>query len=160
MSKIATIKQAIDISKKLKKVGKTIVLVGGCFDLIHFGHIQFLEKAKAQGGMLFVLLESDASIKRLKGVDRPIHNQIQRAHMLASLQMVDYVILLPPLESKEYDDIIGTLKPDILATTEGDPDRSHKERQAKKTHAQVIDVVKRNDEFSTSRIAKLLSKDL
>lgn len=160
MNKILTIEQMIEVSNKLKNQNKSIVVVGGCFDLIHFGHIQFLEKAKAQGDILFVLLESDTSIKRLKGIDRPIHTQDQRAHMLAALQIVDFVVKLPLLESKEYDDIIGSLKPDIIATTKGDPNRSHKERQSIISHAKVIDVVKRNEEFSTSKIAKLLSKDI
>ncbi len=72
------------------------VLVGGCFDLLHFGHIKFLEEAKKSGDYLVVALESDENVRRTKGETRPIHTQEQRKAMLESLTCVDEVIMLPP----------------------------------------------------------------
>ena len=71
------------------------VLVGGCFDVLHIGHVKFLRQAKSFGDYLIVLLESDANIKKLKGSTRPIHNQKERKEVLEALKFVDKVIILP-----------------------------------------------------------------
>ena len=78
----------------MNKIRKT-VLVGGCFDILHFGHTRFLKKAKSFGDFLIVLLESDKHIKRLKGKNRPINNFMQRKEVLLSLKFVDKVIKVP-----------------------------------------------------------------
>lgn len=159
MEKILDRKKAVHLSNELQKKGKAIILVGGCFDLIHIGHVSFLEKAKAQGNTLFVMLESDTAIKKMKGAHRPIHTQADRAKILASITYVDYVILLPDiLSSSQYDTLIKSLKPAIIATTKGDPGRTHKERQAESINAKVIDVIDLIEDQSTSRLIKLLKK--
>lgn len=158
---ILTVDEAIDISKNLRTQKKKIVLVGGCFDILHVGHIEFLTKAKNHGDSLFVLLESDESIQKIKGQGRPINNQADRARLLVNIKMVDYVVMLPKsCTNDEYDDIIQNIAPALLATTQGDPKRKHKERQAEKIGAQVVDVVEYLHNQSTSKIAKLLSKEL
>ncbi len=160
MEKIVSIKKAVEISKRLRENGKRIVLVGGCFDIIHPGHIFFLEKAKKQAEILFVLLESDETIRLLKGEGKPIHTQKDRGIILASLSTVDFVMLLPRLKTdKDYDDLLFKIKPTIIATTKGDPKRLHKERQAKRIGAKVIAVMTRLKGKSTSQLAKLLSND-
>ncbi|MCR4263595.1 MAG: adenylyltransferase/cytidyltransferase family protein, partial [Candidatus Roizmanbacteria bacterium] len=78
------------------------VLVGGCFDLIHYGHITFLSEARKQGDYLIVALESDENVKKYKGPNRPIHKQAERAEMLRSLRMVDEVVELPEMK-EDYD---------------------------------------------------------
>jgi rfaE bifunctional protein nucleotidyltransferase chain/domain len=161
VNKILTTSQAIDIAKKLKAQGKKIVLAGGCFDLIHVGHITFLEAAKNKGDVLFVLLESDKNISRIKGKDRPINTQDDRAVILACLEMVDYVIKLPDFDkNSDYDEMIISLKPDIIATTKGDPERIHKERQADKVLGGVEDVVFPVVNKSTTRLVSILRKSL
>ena len=152
MAKTITINKAIKVSEELRSRGKTIVLVGGCFDIIHSGHIHFLENAKAQGDVLFVMLESDQHIKQLKGQERPINTQRDRALILEALLAVDYIILLPPFKSnKEYDLLVFTLKPAIIATTKGDPGKMHKERQAHHLEdTRVIDVIDSVQYKSTS----------
>lgn len=161
MAQIIAVKEAANISEQLKKQGKKSVLVGGCFDILHAGHIQFLTEAKKNGDILFVLLESDKNIMRYKGPNRPINNQQDRALLLSVITGIDYVILLPTLTSDQaYDEMILALQPDIIATTIGDPYRSHKERQAKKIQAQVVDVIQRITNTSTSRLAELLTKEL
>lgn len=158
--RILSIKRAIKISQELKKQNKRIVLAGGCFDIIHLGHIKFLEAAKKQADILFLLLESDETIHKFKGSNRPINTQAIRAKILAALTNIDYIILLPTgFTNSSYDAIIRKLKPEIIATTKGDPNRNHKERQAKFINARVIDVVEHIHNQSSSKLADLLNKE-
>lgn len=160
-NKIVNIEKAVQIVKKLKQQGKKIVLAGGCFDIIHVGHVEFLKKAKEKGTVLFILLESDEKVKQIKGKNRPIHTQKERAKVLSVLEMVDYVILLPYLaENKDYDNLVMQLKPDIIATTKADRYKIHKERQAKLLNAQVLDVIERLPNKSTNLLALKLSQEL
>jgi len=159
MENVLTTQQAITITSKLRQQGKKIVLAGGCFDLLHIGHIVFLENAKKTGDTLFVLLENDDTIKKLKGEKRPINTQEDRAKILSSLNMVNYVILLPAQVTNDfYDKLVFQLKPAIIATTTGDSNRSHKERQAKTIDAQVIDVTMPVRDQSTTKLLQLLEE--
>lgn len=138
---------------------KKIVIAGGCFDLLHLGHITFLKNAKAKGELLIVLLESDQTIKKLKGKGRPIHSQIVRAHILAELKSVDYVLMLEEFTNdSEYDALIEKLKPEIIATTKGDKYDYHKKRQAKKIGAKLVYVTEPIKDHSTSKIIKFIKK--
>lgn len=97
--------------RKWQNNGLEIVFTNGCFDLIHFGHLAYLAEAAAQGQKLVLGLNSDASVARLKGAHRPIKDQKNRSHLLASLEMVDLVVLFEedtPLE------LIQTIQPDVL----------------------------------------------
>lgn len=91
--------------------GKKIVFTNGCFDILHYGHVSYLEKARKLGDVLIVGLNSDDSIKRLKGKDRPINSQVDRAFILASLACVSYVIIFDEDTPKN---LISQIKPDIL----------------------------------------------
>ena len=93
-----------------KAKGKTIVLANGCFDLFHVGHIRYLRAAKSKGDVLVVALNSDSSVRRLKGKGRPILPQKERAEVLAAFSFVDYVtIFSEPMVTK----VLLALKPDI-----------------------------------------------
>lgn len=117
---------------------KRVVLAGGCFDVLHIGHVKFLEKARSYGDSLIVLLESDANIKKLKGKNRPFHNQKERKEVLESLKFVDEVIVLPnSVTDKTYDNLIKEIKPKIIAITEGDPIKNRKLIQAKSVGAKL-----------------------
>src|SRR3989304_8926043 len=94
MNKILTIQKGIRIAQKLKKKNKSIVVVGGFFDILHLGHIKFLEESKKYADVLFVLLEEDSKATKEKGEDRPINSQKDRAEILSSVQSVNYVIML------------------------------------------------------------------
>lgn len=132
------------------------VLVGGCFDFIHYGHISFLKQAKSYGDYLVVALESDEKVKKMKGDSRPIHSQSQRKEMLASLSFVDEIIELPPMSSdQEYFDLVMKVKPDSIAVTEGDPIVDKKRDQANRVGAKLI-VIPKIHTPSTSQLAKLL----
>ena len=161
MGKIVDIIETAEIIKKLREENKKIVLAGGCFDIIHTGHITFLKNAREMGDILIVLIESDERIREIKGSHRPINIQSDRALMLASIIYTDYALLLPYIHAdNDYDRMISLIKPDIIATTKTDPGRIHKERQAGITGAKVIDVVDRIENQSTSKIAKLLEKEM
>jgi rfaE bifunctional protein nucleotidyltransferase chain/domain len=132
------------------------VLVGGCFDILHFGHISFLKQAKAHGDRLVVALESDENVKRMKGDMRPIHSQQQRKDMLEAVSCVDEVIpLLPMHTDKEYFDLVNKIKPDVIAVTEGDVALEKKKEQAKISDAELI-IIPKIHTPSTSQLAKLL----
>jgi D-beta-D-heptose 7-phosphate kinase/D-beta-D-heptose 1-phosphate adenosyltransferase len=110
-SHIKTLEEITALTKELKKRGKKIVFTNGCFDILHVGHVKYLEEAKSYGDVLILGLNSDESIRRLKGETRPINNEEDRAYILASLEAVDYVV-------KFYDDtpyeLIKAITPHIL----------------------------------------------
>lgn len=161
MKTILTLKEAIDVSKELRKQGKSIVLGGGCFDILHPGHIAYLKGAKQKGDILFILLESDATIKRTKGKDRPIHTQPERAVMLASIIYLDYVVLLPEFTTDDqYDKIVTELSPKVIAITENDPKLYQKKRQAESICGIIQTVTNYIPNRSTSKLAKKLGKEL
>ena len=103
--------QNVKIINELKIKGKKIVFTNGCFDIIHAGHIQYLKEAKALGDILIVGVNSDASVKRLKGNSRPINFENDRLIVLDALKPVDYVILFD--EDTPFN-LIKMIIPDIL----------------------------------------------
>ena len=100
-----------DLSSKLHESARKIVFTNGCFDIIHAGHVTYLAQAKALGDVLILGLNSDASVKRLKGDNRPINNEQDRALVLAALSSVDYVLIFE--EDTPYN-LIKLVQPDIL----------------------------------------------
>jgi D-beta-D-heptose 7-phosphate kinase/D-beta-D-heptose 1-phosphate adenosyltransferase len=161
MKKIIRLKDAISVSKKLRHEGKTIVLAGGVFDILHIGHVKFLEKAQQRGDILFVFLESDDNTRKLKGKNRPVNSQKSRAIVLAALTSVNYVILLPNLKTDaDYDSVVSQIRPSIIAATAQDPNILHKKRQATQIKGKVVCVLQRISNQSTSKLARLIDQDL
>jgi len=159
--KIVHVKEAIKIAKELRQKGSSIVLAGGVFDILHIGHVKFLEKAKQQGDILFVLLESDDNVRKLKGKNRPINTQKNRAMVLSALAFVDYVVRLSNLKTNtQYDAIVRKLRPSIIAITAKDPNIVHKIRQANQINGKVVCVFQRISDQSTTRLARLINQDL
>lgn len=155
MNKIVNVQKSIKIAIDLRKKKKKIVLVGGVFDILHLGHVKFLEKAKREGDSLFLLLESDDAVKKRKGKGRPMNLQKDRAQVLAALEAVDFVIILKGLlKHKDYDRIVRLILPDVLATTAKDPNIVHKVRQGKLIGAKVKIVLRRLKNKSTSKLLK------
>lgn len=153
MKKIVFRQEAIHLARIQRKQNRTIVVVGGCFDLLHQGHIAFLNAAKNYGDVLFIFLESDESVKMRKGDKRPKENQLTRATKLLALRSVDIVLLLQGiLTDDDYEKLVTSIKPAIIATTKGDPFRLYKERQAKKIGANVVDVIERIPDYSTTNL--------
>jgi len=94
----------------LKASGKTVVFANGCFDLLHVGHIRYLQGARQLGDVLVVGLNSDQSVRRLKGPQRPLMPENERAEILAALACVDYVVLF---QEPNVEAVLRVLKPDI-----------------------------------------------
>ena len=101
--------------ERLRAVGAVVVFTNGCFDLLHAGHVAYLEFARRQGDVLIVGLNGDASVRRLKGPTRPVNAQEDRALVLAALECVDYVVVF---DEDEPAALIGTLLPDVLVKGE------------------------------------------
>jgi len=94
----------------LRKGGQKVVFTNGCFDILHAGHVTYLEAAKAQGDVLVLGLNTDASVRRLKGPERPINNELDRAKVVAALKSVDYVVFFG---EQTAEAVIAEVKPDI-----------------------------------------------
>jgi len=154
-SKILSVNDIPLVANKLVTTNKHIVVAGGCFDILHEGHFKFLSESKKQGDILFLLLESDARIRKLKGPTRPVNSQKNRARVLAQLPTVDYIVLLPTeMTNDRYDQLILQIKPVIITTTADDPYRTHKVRQAALVGGKVVSVIRRIPHLSTSHIVE------
>jgi len=142
---IKTFEEITLLSEELKKRGKKIVFTNGCFDILHVGHVKYLEEAKSYGDVLIVGLNSDASVKRLKGPERPVNSEEDRAYILAALEAVDYVVI--------FDDdtpltLIEAVKPHILVKG-GDYEGKHVVGQEIADELRLVQFV---DGKSTTRI--------
>jgi len=151
-----------EVQKKLKTFRKdypAIVLAGGCFDILHIGHVRFLREAKQLGKTLVILLESDATVQRIKGEQRPYFTQQERAEMLSQLRSVDVVICLPEMhQDQEYIDLVKAIHPTVIAVTEGDSSLPKKEEQAARIGARM-GIISHIETHSTSSLAQLLGVD-
>src|SRR5881394_4525334 len=94
-SKIVDLEELSDRSEKLRAAGKTLVATNGCFDLLHVGHVRYLQAARALGDALAVGVNGDKSVRELKGENRPVNNERDRAEVLAALECIDFVTIFP-----------------------------------------------------------------
>ncbi|MGA2554215.1 MAG: adenylyltransferase/cytidyltransferase family protein, partial [Smithella sp.] len=97
--------------EELRKKGKKIAFTNGCFDILHVGHVRYLREAKKTADVLVLALNSDSSVRSIKGEERPLVNENERAEMLAALEFVDFITIFEELTPLE---LICCLKPDIL----------------------------------------------
>jgi FAD synthetase len=159
MNRIIGVEKAIKLSKASRKLGKTVVLAGGCFDVLHLGHIKFLEAAKKQGDLLFVFVESDQKVRKIKKENRPINNQTERAEVLSAIRFIDYVIQIPYFENDQYDNLVKLLKPSVIAVTKDSEAIKYAKIQADKIGAEVIEVIGQIPDQSTSKIASIIVRE-
>ena len=110
-SKVKTQDELRDIVADLKGAGRKVVFTNGCFDIIHTGHVRYLKLAKGYGDVLLVAINSDDSVRNLKGEKRPIMSQAERAEVVAALGMVDYVTVFDEADPHR---LIAELMPDVL----------------------------------------------
>ncbi len=99
-----------DFVEKLHKSGKSVVATNGCFDILHVGHVRYLQKTKSFADYCIVLLNSDKSVKSIKGPSRPINNENDRAEILCALSCVDYVVLF---DEDSPRNLLDEIKPDV-----------------------------------------------
>ena len=107
---LVTKENMIDIVRKGQEAGKTFVVTNGCFDILHVGHVRYLQKTKEFADNLVVLLNSDLSVKAIKGDSRPINNELDRAEILSALSCVDYVVIFNENSPAE---LLEAIKPDV-----------------------------------------------
>lgn len=112
MAPLVSLEEAARLAALWHGQGKRLVLANGCFDLLHVGHVRYLQAARALGDALIVALNSDASVGRLKGPGRPIMSALERAELVAALAGVDAVVIF---EQDEVDAVIERLRPDVHA---------------------------------------------
>ena len=110
MGKLIEQSKIEELTNQIKKKGKTIVATNGCFDILHVGHVRYLKKSKEFGDVLIVGLNSDASVRSIKGPNRPINNEFDRAEVLCALNSVDYVVLF---DEDSPRDLLELIKPNV-----------------------------------------------
>lgn len=110
MGRLVSQEEIINIVRQGQLNGKTYVVTNGCFDILHVGHVRYLQKTKEFADYLIVMLNSDVSVKALKGEGRPINNQQDRAEILSALSCVDYVVLF---DEKSPGELLEDIKPDV-----------------------------------------------
>jgi rfaE bifunctional protein nucleotidyltransferase chain/domain len=111
-AKLKSIEELTAIAAQARRDGKSVVFTNGCFDILHRGHVHVLRQAKALGDLLIVALNSDRSVKAIKGPRRPILPEIDRVELIGAMEMVDYLVLFD--EPDPYN-LIAAIKPNILA---------------------------------------------
>jgi rfaE bifunctional protein nucleotidyltransferase chain/domain len=155
MENFITNNQLAALGEKYRHEGKRLVLTNGCFDLLHTGHVRYLEQARQLGDVLLIAVNSDRSVRELKGPTRPLNNEHDRAEVLAALRCVDYVTIFDALR---VSDVIQKLKPAIYAkggdyTPETlDPE----EREVLEECDTVIEILPLVQDRSTTRLIESL----
>jgi len=110
-AKILSIEEMLVERERLRAVGERVVFTNGVFDLLHVGHVRYLAQARALGDVLVVAINSDRSVRELKGPDRPVFDEGERAEILAALRNVDYVVIFDNVSPRS---LISQLLPDVL----------------------------------------------
>jgi len=111
IEKILSPEKMLGERQRLRSAGARVVFTNGVFDLLHVGHVRYLAQARALGDALIVAINSDRAVRELKGTDRPIFDQAERAEILAALKQVDYVTIFDEISPRR---LIATLLPDVL----------------------------------------------
>ena len=155
MGQIVTQDEIVKIVREGQKDGKTFAATNGCFDILHVGHVRYLQKTKSLADFSIVMLNSDKSVKLIKGETRPINNESDRAEILTALNSVDYVVLF---EERSPAELLEKIKPDIYTkgadyTLETLPEREIVEKNRIKV--EFIDFVQGK---STTNIITKISK--
>jgi rfaE bifunctional protein nucleotidyltransferase chain/domain len=127
MADLVSIDEAMRLAEAWRAAGKRIVFANGCFDLLHVGHVRYLRAARMLGDVLLVALNSDASVRRLKGPGRPVLPAAERAELVGALRVVDAVLIF---EEDRADGLIARLRPDVHAKGADYREESVPERDA------------------------------
>src|SRR5215468_5096233 len=112
MGALVDLEEAARLAAAWRREGKRVVLANGCFDLLHVGHVRYLQAARALGDALVVAVNGDASVRALKGPTRPINSELDRAEVLAALECVDFVTVF---HTERVTDLVREIRPQIYA---------------------------------------------
>ncbi len=149
MGEILTLESAVQVRESLRDAGKTLAFTNGHFDLLHVGHLDYLEKASALGDALFVGVNGDESTTRLKGPGRPLVPAAERARLLAALMPVAAVIVF---EEDTADDLLRALRPDIYVKGGDYADKPLPERATVEGYGGRIELIEYLPGHSTTRL--------
>jgi rfaE bifunctional protein nucleotidyltransferase chain/domain len=155
--KIIALENVAERAKQLRQAGKKLVVTNGCFDLLHVGHVRYLQAARAKGDVLIVGLNADASVRALKGAGRPLNNENDRAEVLAALEFVDVVTIFAELRATRF---IETVRPNVYVKG-GDYNSDTldaEERAALEKIGAKIDIVPFEKGYSTSGLLEQLRR--
>ncbi|MCX7845417.1 MAG: D-glycero-beta-D-manno-heptose 1-phosphate adenylyltransferase [Dictyoglomaceae bacterium] len=155
LRKIKNREELKNIVENLKKKGKIIVFTNGCFELLHPGHIEILEKAKSLGDILIVGINSDNSVKEIKGEKKLILDEKSRLRIISSLEVVDYVVLF---HEKTPENLISELKPDIHVKGGDYKIEDLPEAKIVKDYGGKVFIFPLLEEFSTTKIIEKILK--
>jgi rfaE bifunctional protein nucleotidyltransferase chain/domain len=133
-----TVGEAGRLAERLRAEGRRIVLANGCFDLLHVGHVRYLEAARRLGDVLFVGINGDAAVARLKGPGRPLMPALERVEILAALRPVDHVVVF---DDDTADALIAAIRPDVHAKGTDYTADSVPERQTVLAHGGRVAIV-------------------
>ena len=135
----------------LRKEGKKIAFTNGCFDILHVGHVRYLREAKKAGDILVLALNSDSSVRAIKGEERPLVSEEERAEILAALEFIDFVTIFPELTPLE---LINYLKPDILIKGGDWPEEKVVGREEVKKWGGSVAIIPEEEGKSTTNIVE------
>jgi len=155
-SRILNRSELITIVETARKDGRLIVFANGCFDVLHVGHVRYLEAAKALGDILIVAINSDHQTRRLKGEGRPVMPQAQRAEIVASLDAVDFVVVF---EEPTVEELLLALKPDIHAKGTDYTEDSVPERDVVRSFGGRVAIVGDPKTHSSSEMIDKVSRE-
>jgi rfaE bifunctional protein nucleotidyltransferase chain/domain len=148
-----TVAEAARIADRLRAAGKRIVLANGCFDLLHVGHVRYLEAARALGDVLFVGINGDAAVARLKGPGRPLMPAAERAEVLQALRAVDHVVVF---DEDTADALVAAIRPEVHAKgTDYTPDTVPERETVRRHGGRVVIVGDPKDHATRDLIARI-----
>ena len=155
MNKILERTALKDKLEKLRKKGKKIAFTNGCFDILHVGHVRYLREAKKTADVLVLALNSDSSVRSIKGEKRPLMNEKERAEILAALECIDFVTIFQELTPLE---LINYLKPDILIKGGDWPEEKVVGREEIKKWGGRVAIIPEVEGKSTTNIVEKIKK--
>ena len=155
MNKILERNALKDKLEALRKKGKKIAFTNGCFDILHVGHVRYLREAKKTADVLVLALNSDSSVRSLKGEKRPLMNEKERAEILAALEFIDFVTIFEELTPLE---LINYLKPDILIKGGDWPEEKVVGREEIKKWGGRVAIIPEIEGKSTTNIVEKIRK--
>ena len=155
MNKILERTALKDKLEELRKKGKKIAFTNGCFDILHVGHVRYLREAKKTADVLVLALNSDSSVRSIKGEKRPLMNEKERAEIVAALEFIDFVTIFPELTPLE---LINYLKPDILIKGGDWPEEKVVGREEIKKWGGRVAIIPEVEGKSTTNIVEKIKK--
>jgi rfaE bifunctional protein nucleotidyltransferase chain/domain len=138
-----------------RKAGEQVVMANGCFDVLHVGHVRYLQAAKALGGKLVVAVNADDSVKKLKGAGRPVTPQSERAEILAALEPVDAVVIFPELDVRA---LLNDVRPDVQAKGTDYTEDSVPERDVVAAYGGRVEIVGDPKDHSVTELIQQIGK--